>query len=732
MAAVDTQLPFPNREVAATTITTTIEQSTPAPKAKIGIIYPPPEVRHIVDKTASFVAKNGPEFESRVKANEVGNNKFMFLNPTDPYHGYYQHKLKEFMENKPSEPNPVPSVVQKQVIPPKVQRQVLKAQAAVVPTEPPREFEFVIDPPSVSQFELDLLKLSAQFVARNGRKFLTGLMNREHRNPQFDFLRPQHNLFPYFTKLIEHYTKILIYPKTIVDELRAELSDPRKILREVLYRVEWSRHKEREKQKVEEAIEREKLAYARIDWHDFVIVETVDFQPNEMGDFPSTTTASDVGARLLEEERINCVPRDEEVAMLSQAAAQSEAAFLHQLMTNSADMMDMESDSGSEDGGDSEQTVSAVVVQQPRPDEIVIKKHYDPKADARVDAPSKPDEPFLISPITGEKVPASKITDHIRFATLDPRWAKSKERELRERMEQDEVYAPGTSVQMQLKKFAERRTDIFGDGDQETIIGKKIGEEEIRTREKPIWDGHSATMEKTSKRAMEGITIDEQIQAIHRSQGLIEDESHSKIGPGVGSAGNTATTSLAPSGTQPPLPAKPPVLIAPPPMVIPQVFVAPPPLVNLPIPPAPPVIIQPPPIAPSNPSPNPRNAGTLQPTESASSAKKMRLDTQMMTEEEFLNAYGKDPVQFTVEVPRIMDKPEWRLQGQTVKVAIPPTDMVSVIKAKLTEILGLPGSKQKLQLEGTFLKDSNTLAFYNITPDSVLQLVLKERGGRKK
>lgn len=45
-------------------------------------------------------------------------------------------------------------------------------------------------------------------MARNGRQFLTQLMNREQRNFQFDFLRPQHSLFQYFTKLLEQYTKV--------------------------------------------------------------------------------------------------------------------------------------------------------------------------------------------------------------------------------------------------------------------------------------------------------------------------------------------------------------------------------------------------------------------------------------------------------------------------------------------------------------------------------------------
>ncbi|KAI8046180.1 hypothetical protein M5D96_002380 [Drosophila gunungcola] len=57
----------------------------------IGIIYPPPE-------TASFVARNGPEFEARIRQNELGNPKFNFLNGGDPYHAYYRHKVNEFRE----------------------------------------------------------------------------------------------------------------------------------------------------------------------------------------------------------------------------------------------------------------------------------------------------------------------------------------------------------------------------------------------------------------------------------------------------------------------------------------------------------------------------------------------------------------------------------------------------------------------------------------------------------
>lgn len=45
------------------------------------------------------------------------------------------------------------------------------------------------------------------------------------------------------------------------------------------------------------------VAYAQIDWHDFVVVETVDYQIGEMGNFPPPTTPEEVGARVLMQDR---------------------------------------------------------------------------------------------------------------------------------------------------------------------------------------------------------------------------------------------------------------------------------------------------------------------------------------------------------------------------------------------------------------------------------------------
>ncbi|CAI6348140.1 unnamed protein product [Macrosiphum euphorbiae] len=98
-------------------------------------------------------------------------------------------------------------------------------------------------------------------------------------------------------------------------------------------------------------------------------------------------------------------------------------------------------------------------------------------------------------------------------------------------MNQDSVYAPGAAIEASLKQLAERRTDIFGVGVEETAIGKKIGEEESRKDDKATWDGHTSSVEAATRAARANITLEDQIHQIHKVKGLIHDDEKEKIGP---------------------------------------------------------------------------------------------------------------------------------------------------------------------------------------------------------
>ena len=112
-------------------------------------------------------------------------------------------------------------------------------------------------------------------------------------------------------------------------------------------------------------------------------------------------------------------------------------------------------------------------------------------------------------------------------------------------------------------------------------------------------------------------------------------------------------------------------------------------------------------------------------------SKRARGEDNLMPEADFL-ARNVSPVTFRILVPSASDKPEWKLNGQMLAVTLPLSDPISAMKAKIHEETGMPPGKQKLQMENIFFKDSNTLAFYNIYPNTVVHLQIKERGGRKK
>ena len=63
-------------------------------------------------------------------------------------------------------------------------------------------------PAGISALDLDVIKVTAQFAARNGKKFVTALASGRARQPSIQLLRPQHSMFTFF-KLIDAYEKIL-------------------------------------------------------------------------------------------------------------------------------------------------------------------------------------------------------------------------------------------------------------------------------------------------------------------------------------------------------------------------------------------------------------------------------------------------------------------------------------------------------------------------------------------
>ena len=270
-------------------------------KPPAGIVIPPRDIRAIVEKTAGYVARNGHAFEDRIRDKEKHNPKFSFLSVKDAYFPFYTWRLGEVRQGRGTAVSAGRA------------GEVAAVQEPEKPRGPeaPPAFHFSARMPNISAQDLDVVRLTALFVAKNGRSFMTTLSQKETRNYQFDFLRPQHSLYQFFSRLVDQYT--LLLQSASVDgekakkdrtlDLEHNANDKFNVLGRAKQRAEWVKFQEEQKQKKEEEAEREKLEYAQIDWHDFVVVETVLFEESdEQADLPPPTSLNDLQSASLEQK----------------------------------------------------------------------------------------------------------------------------------------------------------------------------------------------------------------------------------------------------------------------------------------------------------------------------------------------------------------------------------------------------------------------------------------------
>jgi len=274
--------------------------------------------------------------------------------------------------------------------------------------------------PAISAQDLDILKLTAQFVARNGRQFMTALSQREQRNYQFDFLRPNHSLFNYFTKLVEQYTKVLIPPKNLNEKLKINVDNKYQILDRVMQRVEYAAYQEEERKKAEEKEDQERTAYASIDWHDFVIVETVEFtEADETIDLPPPMSIMELENMTLAQKKMASV------AMIESQDDKVDEVDME--MDDDVDMEDeMEQDASIEE--DSQEIDQPTLITEIKPIEapgpMKIIKDYVPKAYALKN--NNTEKPTQICPRCNQAIPVDEMDDHVRIELLDPKWKEQK------------------------------------------------------------------------------------------------------------------------------------------------------------------------------------------------------------------------------------------------------------------------------------------------------------------
>ncbi|XVF85640.1 hypothetical protein PTKIN_Ptkin17bG0132500 [Pterospermum kingtungense] len=764
----------------------------------IGIIHPPPDIRNIVDKTAQFVAKNGPEFEKRIIANNANNVKFNFLTSSDPYHAYYQHRLSEFRAQNQNQSDSQPQKPPLQLADsapaesaPTAAADGNDAAVAVAKPDPAAQFRLPVkknlEPPEAAQYtvrlpegitgeELDIIKLTAQFVARNGKSFLTGLTSREINNPQFNFLRPTHSMFTFFTELADAYSKVLMPPKGLTEKLRRSVADMTTVLERCLHRLEWERSQEQARQKAEDEIEQERMQMAMIDWHDFVVVESIDFADDEDEDLPPPMTIEEVIRR----SKITSMEEDEIVEPGKEVEMEMDEEEV-QLVEEG-----MRAASIGENDDEKKETRAN---DEPEPPMRIVKNWKRPEE--RIPAERDPTK-FVVSPITGELIPINEMSEHMRISLIDPKYKEQKERMFAKIRET--TLAQDDEISRNIVGLARLRPDIFGTTEEEVSNAVKA-EIEKKKDEQPkqvIWDGHTGSIGRTANQAMsQTIMGEDQNDAANNSSQNLPGPAAPPPRPGIPSIRplppppglalnlprvppNAPQYSAASSGglsmpvtqprpmgvpmmpsthpgqhTMPMPPGQPPMMMNRPPQMPPSMPMNP---VNIPVPPPPgsqfghvsvprpfaplPVpppsmpMMQPPPPLPQGMPPPPPPEEAPPPLPDEPEPKRQKLDDSALVPEDQFLAQHPGPARINVGVPNL---DEGNLKGQLLEITVQAlSETVASLKEKIAGEIQLPANKQKLSGKAGFLKDNMTLAYYNVGAGETLTLSLRERGGRKR
>ena len=141
------------------------------------------------------------------------------------------------------------------------------------------------------------------------------------------------------------------------------------------------------------------------------------------------------------------------------------------LVDKNVDSVAMDEDSGDESRAKKAPSRAALPLPlPPNPEHVLIRRDYDPKARHQAAAAAAKAaaaaDTFFKSPLTGELVPAAAMSEHMRISTLEEE----------QREDQEEVLDTGFHIEEDLRQLAEYRSGVVAKGDDEAVIGKRVGE----------------------------------------------------------------------------------------------------------------------------------------------------------------------------------------------------------------------------------------------------------------
>eukprot|EP01133_Synstelium_polycarpum_P007360 gene7360-8573_t len=226
--------------------------------------------------------------------------------------------------------------------------------------------------------------------------------------------------------------------------------DKNTILDRAINRFEWNQQEQIAQRKADEEADQERAMIASIDWHDFVVVDTIDFTGDDLSELPCPRTFEQL-LKLEDEDTSGSNDKEEmDVEMETE--------------------MDMDMD------------------MEPAEPKLRVVKDY-----TKATKPAGQAAPRITQqcPMCKLEIPLDEMAEHMRIELLKKRDNTNNQINRDSNMS---TLAMDNEIAKNLQSFAHRRTDIFGD--EEVEIGRTLRQEDNQG-EKVIWDGHSGSIPRT-------------------------------------------------------------------------------------------------------------------------------------------------------------------------------------------------------------------------------------------
>jgi hypothetical protein len=153
------------------------------------------------------------------------------------------------------------------------------------------------------------MKLAAFYVSVRGDSYLDHLSDRMSSDPRFAFLKTSHPHFLYFTHLVESYLQVRQIGEVELKQLFENVQDKQAILDRCSRRLKLESEEVNEKRRL--LAETNDLQNdIEFDWNNFLVVETVDLDPDQFrtgttdstGTFRGVDPKSYLGKRAIDPE----------------------------------------------------------------------------------------------------------------------------------------------------------------------------------------------------------------------------------------------------------------------------------------------------------------------------------------------------------------------------------------------------------------------------------------------